>query len=74
MHLRPFPCWYVYAIDATAPIPLLTDDGQASPDLSTESLRRLADLAAAIHAAAWQLSESELHALERFIALQRWRR
>jgi hypothetical protein len=74
MHLPPSPSWYVYAIDATAPICLLTDDGQISPGLSTEPVRLLADLAVAIHATAWQLGEPELRTLERFIALQRWRR
>jgi len=74
MHLQPFPAWYLYALDADEPVHLLTDEGQPSPELSTEPARLLAELAAAIHATAWRLGEPELRALEQCIALQRWRR
>ncbi|QPF74661.1 hypothetical protein G8A07_18210 [Roseateles sp. DAIF2] len=74
MHAQPFPCWYLYALDAAEPVHLLTDEGQPSPELSTEPARLVAELAAAIHATAWQLGEPELRCLEQCIALQRWRR
>jgi hypothetical protein len=67
------PTWYLYTTEA-ASVPLLTDDGQPSPELSTEPARTLAELTAAIHAAACRLGEHELRHLELFIALQRWRR
>ncbi|HSV71055.1 MAG TPA: hypothetical protein VLI72_13170 [Methylibium sp.] len=51
---------------------LLTDDGAPSPELSTEPARTLAELTAAIHAAACRLGEHELRHLELVIALQRW--
>jgi hypothetical protein len=53
---------------------LLTDDGAPSPELNTEPARTLAELTAAIHAAACRLGEHELRHLELAIALQRWRR
>lgn len=74
MHPQPSPDWYIHARDGSTPFHLLTDDGRPEPTLSTEQERRLAELAAVIHATAWRLSEAELRALEQFIALQRWRR
>ncbi|MBQ0941995.1 hypothetical protein KAK07_01470 [Ideonella sp. 4Y16] len=67
------PAWYLYTTDASS-LRLLTDDGTPSPELSTEPARTLADLTAAIHAAACCLGEHELRHLEQAIALQRWRR
>ncbi|WP_092948398.1 hypothetical protein [Roseateles sp. YR242] len=57
MHAQPFPAWYLYTLDADEPVHLLTDEGQPSPELSTEPARLLAELAAAIHATAWRLGE-----------------
>ena len=73
MHLQPLPTWYLYTTDA-ASVRLLTDDGAPSPGLSTAPARPLAELTAAIHAAACRLGEHELRHLELVIALQRWRR
>lgn len=64
MHPCPLPSWYLYT----------TDDGEPSPELSTEPARSLAELTAAIHAAACRLGEHELRHLELAIALQRWLR
>lgn len=74
MHTQPMPDWYIYARHAEAPIRLLTDDGLPEPGLSTEPACLLAELAAAVHAVAWRLGEPELRTLERFVAVQRWRR
>lgn len=38
MHPCPLPTWYLYTTEA-ASVPLLTDDGQPSPELSTEPAR-----------------------------------
>jgi len=67
------PSWYLYTADATS-VRLLTDDGAPSPELNTEPAHTLAELTAAIHAAACRLGEQELRHLELVIALQRWRR
>lgn len=53
---------------------LMTDDGAPSPELNSEPTRTLAELTAAIRAAACRLGEHELRHLELVIALQRWRR
>lgn len=73
MHLQPSPTWYLYTTDASS-VRLLTDDGAPSPGLGSEPARTLAELTAAIHAAAYRLGEHELRHLELVIALQRWRR
>ncbi|HSV71242.1 MAG TPA: hypothetical protein VLI72_14130 [Methylibium sp.] len=44
------PFWYVYAADASS-VRLLTDDGEPSPELSTDPACTLAELTAASHAA-----------------------
>jgi hypothetical protein len=67
------PAWYLYTTDATS-VRLLTDDGEPSPELSTEPARRLGELTAAIHASACRLGEHELRHLELAIAMQRCRR
>lgn len=69
----PLPSWYLYTNDV-ASVRLLTDDGAPSPELDTEPARTLAELTAAIHAAASRLGEHELRHLELAIALQRWHR
>jgi len=74
MHPQPFPEWYFYAAGNPAAMRLLTDDGRADPAIAAGPVRQLAELAAAIHAAAPELGEPELRALEQCIALQRWRR
>ena len=74
MHLQPSPFLYVYAVDASAPVRLLRDDGEADPSLSNERTRLLAYLASVIHASAWRLDETGLRTLEQFISLQRWPR
>jgi len=73
MHPSPLPSWYLYTNDA-ASVRLLTDDGAPSSELNTGPARTLAELTAAIHAAACRLGEHELRHLELVIALQRWRR
>jgi hypothetical protein len=73
MHPCPSPTWYLYTTDDTS-VRLLTDDGAPSRELSAEPARTLAELTAAIHAAASRLGEHELRHLELAIALQRWRR
>lgn len=73
-HPLPLPEWYVYAREASAPVRLLADDGHPLSGLASEPAQVLALLAAVIHATAWRLDEVELRTLERFVALQRWRR
>ncbi|WP_296554733.1 hypothetical protein [Pigmentiphaga sp.] len=73
MHLQPFPAWYLYTTD-TSSVRLLTDDGAPSPELTTEPARLLAEVAAALHAAAGRLGEHELLHLDNFLVMQRWRR
>lgn len=73
MHPLAPPAWYHYTVDAVS-VRLLTDEGAPSPELNTEPARTLAELTAAIHAAACRLGEHELRHLELAIALQRWRR
>ncbi|MCH7345372.1 hypothetical protein LZ017_18485 [Pelomonas sp. CA6] len=56
------------------PVRLLTDDGHADPSLSGTPHGVLAELAEALHASAWRLSEREQCHLQQLVALQRWRR
>lgn len=74
MHPQPCPAWYLHAVGDSAPARLLTDDGLPAPGVGAGPVRLLAELAAAIHAAAPELGERELRALEQCVALQRWRR
>lgn len=73
MHPCPLPAWYLYTTDASS-VRLLTDDGAPSPELNTELAHMLAELTAAIHAAACRLGEHELRHVELAIALRRCRR
>jgi hypothetical protein len=74
MHHRPEPDWYLYAADAPRPARLLDDDGRPERSLTGDAERTLAELVAAVHAAAGRLGERELRCLEQAIAMQRWRR
>jgi len=51
---------------------LLDDEGRPVPGLASDAQRALADLAAAVHTAAWRLGERELRQLESIVGMQRW--
>jgi len=72
MTKRPDPAWYTLDVETLAPTRLLDDEGRPVPGLASDAQRALADLAAAVHTAAWRLGERELRQLESIVGMQRW--